>query len=295
MITEESSPQPTRLDDQPSPFPDPNAGLEATPVVTTLTRPTLQWWEPWIEVSKAMFVWVASVLVLLVLPLIVALPYMIYKIAAAGGQVDQESLIKDPTLIFISVLAILPVHVLTFVMAWFYVTRNGRYPFWKSIGFEWPHNLKPKFATMLSILLAIGLFGVATLVTTLWGGSKTDLDLLIESSLPARFVLAFAAVVTAPLVEEIIYRGVLYAPLERAAGKVIAIFAVSFLFSGVHVFQYWNNVAVIVVITLLSFTLTTVRAYTGRILLPFLIHLVFNGIQSVLIVIGAFVDHDAFK
>ena len=242
-----------------------------------------------------MFVWAASVLVLLMLPLIVALPYMIYKIAAAGGQLDQEALIKDPTLIFISVLAILPVHVLTFVMAWFYVTRNGRYPFWKSIGFAWPQNLKPKFATMLSIFLAILLFGVATLVTTLWGGSKTDLDLLIESSLPARFVLAFAAVVTAPLVEEIIYRGVLYAPLERAAGKVIAIFAVSFLFSGVHVFQYWNNVAVIVVITLLSFTLTTVRAYTGRILLPFIIHLVFNGIQSVLIVIGAFVDHDAFK
>ena len=295
MITEESSPQPTRLDDQQSPFPDPNAGLETIPVVTTLTPPTPAWWEPWVEVFKALFVWVSSVFVLLLLPLIVALPYMIYKIGAAGGQVDQETLVKDPTLIFISVLAILPVHVLTFAMAWFYVSRGGKYPFWKSIGFEWPHNIKPKLATMLSILLAIVLFGVATLVTSLWGGSKTDLDLLIESSLPARFVLAFAAVVTAPLVEEIIYRGVLYAPLERAAGKVIAIFAVSFLFSGVHVFQYWNNVAVIVVITLLSFTLTAVRAYTGKILLPFIIHLIFNGIQSVLIVIDAFIDHDAFK
>lgn len=295
MITEESSPQPTRLDDQPSPFPDLNAGLPQTSGGTTLTPARRPWWEPWIEVLLAFFVWAASVIVLLLLPLIVALPYMIYKIAAAGGQVDQETLVKDPTLIFISVLGILPVHVLTFAIAWFYVSRGGRYSFWKSIGFEWPHNIKPKLATMLSIFLAMVLFGVASLVTTLWGGSKTDLDLLIESSLPARFVLAFAAVATAPLVEEIIYRGVLYAPLERAAGKVIAIFVVSLLFSGVHVAQYWNNVAVIVVITLLSFTLTTVRAYTGNILLPFIIHLVFNGIQSVLIVIGAFIDHDAFK
>ena len=247
------------------------------------------------EVLKSLFVWAASVFVLLLLPLMIALPYMIYKIASLGGQVDQATLVKDPTLIFISVLAILPVHVLTFLMAWFYVSRNGKYPFWKSIGFDWPENIKPKIATILSVLLAIVLFGMATVVTTLWGGSKTDLDLLIESSLPARFVLAFAAVATAPLVEEIIYRGVLYAPLERAAGKVIAIIAVSFLFSGVHVFQYWNNVAVIVVITLLSFTLTAVRAYTGSLLLPFIIHLIFNGIQSVLIVIGAFIDHDAFK
>lgn len=263
--------------------------------MTTLTPPAQPWWAAWVEVLFSLMVWVASVIVLLMLPLIVALPYMIYKIAGAGGQVTQETLIKDPTLIFISVLAILPVHVLTFFMAWFYVTRSGRYPFWKSIGFEWPQNFTPKIATMLSILVAIVLFGVASLVTTLWGGNKTDLDLLIESSLPARFVLAFAAVATAPLVEEIIYRGVLYAPLERAAGKVIAIFVVSLLFSGVHVFQYWNNVAVIIVITLLSFTLTTVRAYTGKILPAFIIHLVFNGIQSVLIVIGAFIDHDAFK
>ena len=239
--------------------------------------------------------WFASVLVLLLVPLGAALPYMLYKIAEVGGQLDQEKLVKDPTLIFISVLAILPVHVLTFAMAWFYVSRNGKYPFWNSIGFDWPKNIKPKIATIMSILLAIVLFGVASLVTTLWGGSKTDLDMLIESSLPARFVLAFAAVATAPLIEEIIYRGVLYAPLERAAGKVIAIIAVSFLFSGVHVFQYWNNVAVIVVITLLSFTLTAVRAYTGSILMPFIIHLAFNGIQSVLIVIGAFIDHEAFK
>jgi hypothetical protein len=63
----------------------------------------------------------------------------------------------------------------------------------------------------------------------------------------------------------------------------------------VHVFQYRNNLAVIVVITLLSITLTVTRAITGKVLPAFIIHLVFNGIQSVLIVVGGFVNKDIFK
>jgi membrane protease YdiL (CAAX protease family) len=134
------------------------------------------------------------------------------------------------------------------------------------------------------VLLAIGF-----LVTNFWGGSKTQLDLLVESSIPARLATAFVAVFTAPLVEELIYRGVLYSAIERALGRGIAIFAVSLLFAGVHVFQYINNVAVITVITLLSFTLTFVRAYSGKLLPSFVIHLVFNGVQSLIIALAPFV------
>jgi uncharacterized protein len=116
------------------------------------------------------------------------------------------------------------------------------------------------------------------------------LDLLVESSLPARFATAFVAVFTAPLAEELIYRGVLYSALERAAGVAVAIVVVSLLFAGVHVFQYSNNFGVITVITLLSFTLTLARAYSGSVLPPFIIHLVFNGIQSLVLVLSPFID-----
>jgi membrane protease YdiL (CAAX protease family) len=64
------------------------------------------------------------------------------------------------------------------------------------------------------------------LVTWLWGGNKTQLDLLVESSIPARLATAFVAVFTAPLVEELIYRGVLYSAVERALGRAVAIGAV---------------------------------------------------------------------
>jgi membrane protease YdiL (CAAX protease family) len=108
--------------------------------------------------------------------------------------------------------------------------------------------------------------------------------------LRTRFATAFVAVATAPLVEEVIYRGVLYPAVERAAGKVVGIVLVSLLFAGVHVFQYYNNIAVIIVITLLSFTLTTARSLTGKLLPPFIIHLVFNGIQSIVLAVAPFVE-----
>jgi membrane protease YdiL (CAAX protease family) len=139
-------------------------------------------------------------------------------------------------------------------------------------------------------LLALVLLALAWLVTELYGGGKTQLDVLIESSLPARFATAFMAVATAPLVEEVIYRGVLYPAIERAAGMAMAIVVVSLLFAGVHVFQYYNNIAVITIITLLSITLTVARAVTGKVLPAFIIHLAFNGIQSLVLVVAPFVQ-----
>jgi membrane protease YdiL (CAAX protease family) len=70
---------------------------------------------------------------------------------------------------------------------------------------------------------------------------------------------------------------------------------VSLLFAGIHVYQYRTNIAVIVVITLLSITLTVARAMTGKLLPSFIIHLVFNGIQSVLIVLSGFLDKNVIK
>jgi membrane protease YdiL (CAAX protease family) len=138
------------------------------------------------------------------------------------------------------------------------------------------------------VLIATVLFVIGAAATYFWGGNRTQLDALVESSIPARMATAFIAVFTAPLIEELIYRGVLYSALQRAVGTAITVGIVSLLFAGVHVFQYIDNLAVIAVITLLSFTLTLVRAQTGSVLAPFVIHLVFNAIQSVIIALSPF-------
>ena len=288
MFTEEPSQQITSLPEEQAEPPDVRPSETIQPPAKT------PWMTAWADVAISFGVWFVSVILLLVVPLIFTLPYLVYRIAKFGPP-TPEALSTDKLLIFYSVVGILPTHLLTFVLVWIVVTYGGRRPFWKNIDFDWPKNLSPTATTLVSVLVATLLFLVALGVTSIYGERKTDLDLLIESSIYTRVATAFVAVATAPLVEELIYRGLLYRALEKAAGVGVAIGIVSLLFAGVHVFQYRNNLAVIVVITLLSITLTVTRAITGKVLPGFIIHLVFNGIQSVLIVLGGFVNKDIFK
>jgi membrane protease YdiL (CAAX protease family) len=289
VFTEEPSQQ------QLTPLPEEHAELPALRPSEGVQPPTHSLWRTaWLDVGLGFGVWGVSVVLLLVGPVVFALPYIIYRIAKFGPP-TAEALSADKTLVFLSVLAILPVHLLTFVLLWVVITYGGRRPFWQNIDFGWPKNLSPMVTTLASVLVATLLFLLAVGITSLYGERKTDLDFMIESSIYTRLTVALAAAATAPLVEELIYRGLLYRVLEKAGGMAVAIPIVSLLFAGIHVLQYRNNKAVILVITLLSFTLTIVRAVTGKVLPAFIIHFVFNGIQSVLIVLGGFIDKDIFK
>jgi len=149
------------------------------------------------------------------------------------------------------------------------------------------------------------LFLVSSGVAKLLGGDKpTQLDLIINSSPATKYLIAFLATFTAPFAEEFIYRGLLYSSLQRfltklpahffegdparyrVLGKTLAVVFVLALFTIVHVPQYWPNFGVIAAIGLLSIALTVVRAVSGRLLPCVIIHLLFNGVQSVLIVAG---------
>lgn len=288
MFTEESSQQLTPLPEEHAEPPEPRPSETVQPPAKT------PWVTAWQDVGVSIGVWVASVILLVFLPLIYALPYLVFRIIKSGPPTPQ-ALTSDKLLVFYSVIGILPTHLLTFVIVWLVITYGGRRPFWQNIEFDWPRNSSPVVISLVSVVAGTILFLLALAVTSLYGEHKTDLDLLIESSIYTRLATAFVAVATAPLVEEVVYRGLLYRALEKAAGMGVAIALVSLLFAGVHVFQYRNNIAVIIIITLLSFTLTVSRAITGKMLPAFIIHLVFNGIQSVLIVLGGFIDKDIFK
>jgi membrane protease YdiL (CAAX protease family) len=242
---------------------------------------------PWVELLMAILTWFASVVLLLFVPVIVALPYFIY-VWRTRGVPSAQALANDKIFLFISIIGVVPTHLLTLAVIWLVVTRGRKRPFWKTIGFEWPETIGPLAGFGACLLISVALLLLGAFVTWIGGGGKTQLDLLVESSIPARLATAFVAVFTAPLVEELIYRGVLYSAVERTLGTALAVISVSLLFAGVHVFQYVNNIAVILVITVLSITLTLVRAYSGKVLPSFVIHLIFNGVQSVIIALSPF-------
>lgn len=286
MITNEHSTQQTPLPTEPAGLPDQHVD---NTIQTLASAPTNGRWYDWFKLAKAFMLWVASILLLVAVQLVVVLPYLIY-LRATTGELNLAILESDKIAAFLQIVAVFPTHLLTLGLIWLIVTEGRKYPFWKAVGFEWPENSRPAMVVLASVAIAVVLLVLGGLATWRWGGSKTQIDLLVESSVAARIATAFVATFTAPLVEELIYRGVFYSALERTLGAVIGVLVVSLLFAGVHVFQYKDNLAVIGVITLLSFTLTIVRAYTGKVLPSFIIHLVFNGIQGIIIALSPFIN-----
>jgi membrane protease YdiL (CAAX protease family) len=235
---------------------------------------------PW-GVGWAVLVWVTSLVLLVFMQIAVAVPYVVYKTTSGGSTAGLE---KDPTLIFFSILGVVPAHILTFLIVWFLVSNRGRRPFWQTLGWSFPENFGP----WKTVGLAVALLTVGVVFTQLVGGKETALEQIINSSIKARFATAFLAFATAPLVEELVFRGVLYPALQRAIGVAGAVAIVTVLFAGIHVFQYYDNFAVVGVITMLSLSLTLLRARTGRLLPSFVLHLVFNGIQAAYLIVQPF-------
>jgi membrane protease YdiL (CAAX protease family) len=113
---------------------------------------------------------------------------------------------------------------------------------------------------------------------------------MILSSTAARYTIAALATFTAPLVEEVVFRGVLYSGLRKRIGAAWGTVIVILIFAAIHVPQYLPNVAAISTILLLSSVLTIVRARTGRLKPSVAKQFFFNGITSVLIVLQPFIE-----
>jgi len=225
-----------------------------------------------------------SVACLVFVPLLLVIPYLVY-LMSQFGRLSADELGSNKTLLFLSILGVVPAHILTVGIAWAVVTNWGRYPFFATLGFSWPKSWGPLKGTLLCIGLAVLLLAMGGIITTLIGGTKTQLDLIIESSAATRITVALLSFLTAPFVEELIYRGIVYPAVARLTGAGWAIAIVSVLFAGVHYVQYKNNLGVILVILILSIVLTTLRAVSGSLLPSFLLHLIFNGLQSVFLLL----------
>ena len=223
--------------------------------------------------------------------LVVSVPLLVAYASSRGidpSRADYQQALtvfatSDKTAVFLQIVSLLPAHLLTLLLIWMVVTGFRKRSFTAVVGLT-----SDRFPVVASILVGVALFIVGNGVAKLVGGdTPTDLEKIINSSIPARYMVAFIAVATAPIAEELVYRGVLFSALRRWIGAIGGSVLVLALFTLVHVPQYWPNYGVISAVGLLSITLTVIRAYTGRLLPCVLIHLVFNGITAVILLFTA--------
>ncbi|HYH84074.1 MAG TPA: type II CAAX endopeptidase family protein [Pyrinomonadaceae bacterium] len=240
---------------------------------------------PW-GLFGALGLLIVSFLLMVAAQVTFLLPYAVRRGIPFTPEAIAQFATKDPNALFVQVVAILPAHVLTLGLAWLIVTRGGKHPFLRTLGWEWGAGLTFWRCAGLAVLLLLVGMGI------IWLTGKPDnaLERLLESSRSAALATAFAATFTAPLVEEIMFRGLLYSALRRLVGTALAVAVVMLIFAAIHVPQYWPSYGVIATILLLSFVLTAIRARTGSLLPCFIIHLIFNGIQSVLIVLSPYIE-----
>jgi membrane protease YdiL (CAAX protease family) len=186
-----------------------------------------------------------------------------------------------PFAVIFSLAVTLALQLVGLVAAWMFVTRFRRRPFWRSLGWGWV----PQFRLVHAIGLAFLMLGVAILLEHTLPHKETDLEKFLKMGTAIRIMVAALAVVTAPLIEEVVYRGVVYSTVEGLMGKGAAVTFVTLLFALVHAPQYWGSVAALASILSLSFVLTLLRAWTGKLLPCFATHLVFNLVQAVALLV----------
>lgn len=236
---------------------------------------------PWGAVV-ATGVWIVSVVFILIIPSIFLLPYLASQdLPLADGDQVIEFVKTDPVSIVLQVIAIIPAHILTLLVAWLVITRSRKYSFRKMLG--WKSGGIVMWLSYVPIL--IGFFVVAYVVNIYIPEQDNDLLRMLRSSRSAVYIVAFVATFTAPVVEEVIYRGVLYSAFQRRIGVPAAFVLVTFLFSIIHWPQYWPSYSTILLLTLLSLTLTTIRVATNNLLPCIILHTIFNGLQSVILIV----------
>jgi membrane protease YdiL (CAAX protease family) len=130
------------------------------------------------------------------------------------------------------------------------------------------------------LLILVGIFALSAVIMGFYPEADNDLLRIVRSSRLAVFVLAALATFTAPLVEEVVYRGILYSAFQRAFGVGAAVAVVTALFALVHFPQYWPSYSTLFLLTLLSLVLTMIRVKTQNLLPCIILHTIFNGIQS---------------
>jgi membrane protease YdiL (CAAX protease family) len=250
-------------------------------VADLMVSPNNPPWSGWAAIGY----WILSVIFIVVVPAVFLFPYLISQHIDLRDRVQLNNFIfSDPTAILLQLGPVILAHILTLAAGWLIVTKFNRYSFRTTLGWH-----MDGFRVWHAILLTVGFYLFAYLMTSLFGKVENDFERLIDASRVAVYLVAILATFTAPLVEEVVYRGVLYSAFQKKFGFTASVIFVTMLFTVVHVPQYSKDsvpdYASVITLLALSLTLTLIRAGTGNLLPCIVLHTVFNGIQSLVLIL----------
>lgn len=261
----------------PAQFGQPFAEVSPQPVDPEKSR-----WGPGAGIGA----WAVSIVAPLVLGLLVLIPWMMMQQKAMGRMPTQEEMEMSSGVAIASIIATVGGQIIAMIACWMIVTQMGKQPFFESLGWHWGGlDLARRAGLVIGVVLVMIGLQIA-LPYALPDSTNTQFEQMLKTSALVRILIAAMAVLTAPIVEEVIYRGVLYSGLRSKIGVPASVIIVTLLFAAVHVPQYWRAWASLTALTILSLMLTVIRARSKSILPCVAVHLVFNSVGAVAILAG---------
>jgi membrane protease YdiL (CAAX protease family) len=235
-------------------------------------------WNSWM----AFGIWTLSIFAIIFFPLLFVVPYIF-----TSGNASAEFLKTDPTSIFLQIISVIPAHIATLLAAWFVVTKMNKFSYKQTLGWNWGGSRWWHF-----LLILVGFFVVGGVVNNFLPENDNDFMRILQSSRSTVYAVAILATFTAPVVEEVVYRGLLYSAIQRSIGVKGAVAIVTTMFAGVHFLQYWGSPGTILMICVLSLVLTMIRVRTDNLLPCIAMHMIFNGIQSIVLVLEPYLPKE---
>ena len=155
----------------------------------------------------------------------------------------------------------------------FLVTVDHRQPFWPTL--RWRR---------ITVRQALGCLGggalltvaIALLPAVLPDTNHFPLENLF-SSRAAAYALGTFAILVAPFMEELIFRGILFGIFESRVGLRFAILITAILFGGLHVPEYWGAWNHMFLIFVVGLVFSLARGMSGSLAPSVFLHMGYNG------------------
>lgn len=161
------------------------------------------------------------------------------------------------------------------------IRQNVPRGFFESIGWRWPRGAWPGFVIAGAALQIVGQFVSQWLPVP----RSVPFDKLLQTPTYAYVMSAFGILI-APVVEELFFRGFLYPVLARSLGEAAGVIITSLAFTLMHGSQYGFSWALLLIIFIVGFTLTLVRARTRSVAASVLLHMSYNATLFAMFFIG---------
>lgn len=178
-------------------------------------------------------------------------------------------------------------YVLTLGFMFTTATRNTAAGFSTAVRWNWPR------AWAVYLLLGVAFcIVIQLLANVLPMPHKIEFDIFFQTPLRA-WSLAICGMSLVPVFEEMLFRGFLYPVLARRLGLILAVILTAVPFVMIHVPQlldpkmaFKKSWGAILVISIIGFALTIVRAVKKSVAAGVLMHMAYNGFTSVLAIIS---------